>query len=433
VRFAFVSNGGDSLAWQVRLLSEGHEVCTWITEKDYKQAGDGIVPKADSFAELESWANKDAKTVYVFDMTGKGKLADSLRKQGKLVFGGGHFNDTLEDDRAKAAQIANMLGIKTPPTVPVASLDAAIAHMKKQPEDEKWYFKPSDPEAESNETYSGTREPMVAMLEHYKATIGNMKGIMQKAIDGVGLDLSWWWNGSKILGFIGLIEYKAVANDDLGPATGSATSLMWRFENDMPLMARKIDIKLMEDFFKKMNLCPGEFGFNAIISAKDKRPYFLEWDPRLGYDASMVYLPGLERGLGESIAACAAGILEELPLKKGEYWGGIRYVTTPWPVEVADGDSHSSQDLPVFGITDLSGEEFSPYSIKALPDGKLQISSKWGNVGCVVAEGRTLDEVVKEVYARCKKILVPDGFYRTDFGKHEKEDLRKLKGWGYLG
>ena len=88
---SFESLSGD-LAWQIK--KEGHQVKVFIESKDDQDVYDGILDKVDDWQKHKDWAD-----VIVFDDTGFGKIANSLRAQGKLVVGGSEYTDKLENNR----------------------------------------------------------------------------------------------------------------------------------------------------------------------------------------------------------------------------------------------------------------------------------------------------------------------------------------------
>lgn len=429
MRFAFISSEGLSLVWWIRLLAEGHEVKVWIKDPECRKIGEGIVEQADSYDSLIRWAGQEQKAIHIFDLTGFGEKADELRARGKLVLGDGKINDQWEHNRSKGERVAALLGLKLPKHEEIAGLDAGIKFMQGQPKDKKFFFKPSK-SLESSTTFGGRREEMVEMLEYFKDKYGDMPGILQQEVPGVCIDTAWWWNGSRILGFIAMLEYKAAYNGDKGPATGSSTSFMWRYSSDNPVIARKLGIPLIEELFRSLKMCPGEYDINGIIGEQDKKVYFLEWGPRWGWDADAVYLQGLDRPLGESLAALAAGVLNDLPFKRGEYWGGVHIAVPPYPFYAPLDFKHSPIGVPLLGVKDITGEEFSPFGIMSVEKG-LYVANRYGNVGVLLGRGSTVAEVTKQLYDRAEEYVLPDGFYRTDFGKHEKEDLRILKGQGF--
>src|SRR4029453_16120661 len=99
-RFLFVSYDGliADAAWQV--VKEGHDVKLHISNEEEREIGEGFVPRSGDWRADVDWAD-----VIVFDdVLGHGKLADELRRSGKLVVGGTPYSDRLQDDRAFVEQ-----------------------------------------------------------------------------------------------------------------------------------------------------------------------------------------------------------------------------------------------------------------------------------------------------------------------------------------
>src|ERR1700683_298410 len=100
MRVAFWCQEGSTVAWARRLQDEGCKVLVYHATPELRRIGEGIVPIAKSQMEWLHFGNADKNTLWFFDCTDSGAVADRLRRAGKLVVGGGTFMDRLENERA---------------------------------------------------------------------------------------------------------------------------------------------------------------------------------------------------------------------------------------------------------------------------------------------------------------------------------------------
>src|SRR3989344_6482286 len=106
-KFLFVSLYGEisDIAWKV--LKEGHQVKYFIEYPPNKDIADGFVPKSQNWKDDIDWAD-----VIVFDdVSGQGKKAEQLRKQGKFVVGGTAYTDELEGVRSFGQEELKKAGV----------------------------------------------------------------------------------------------------------------------------------------------------------------------------------------------------------------------------------------------------------------------------------------------------------------------------------
>src|SRR3989344_2364402 len=124
-KFLFVSwesLSGD-LAWEI--LKEGNEVKIYIQSPDDQDVYEGFLERVDDWKAHKDWAD-----VVVFDDTGFGRIADSLRKEGKLVVGGSVYTDMLEEDREFGQTEMKSAGMNTLFHSNFTDFDVAIQFIK---------------------------------------------------------------------------------------------------------------------------------------------------------------------------------------------------------------------------------------------------------------------------------------------------------------
>lgn len=446
MRFAFVSHEGSGLPFWLRLLDEGHEVMAYIPDRGtsfiHRETGRNLVPIASSITDLRAWGYAKP-TVFVFDCSEEGEIAEGLRAHGKFVIGGGAFCDKLEMDRHFGSTIAEECGMNVPTTHKFPTISAALAHLKKH--DQDWYFKTDDLLATSM-TSHGEGESLGRRLEAYRDCYGDgVKNILQETIEGPDISTACWWNGSDwIPPFEGTIENKKLMNDDVGPATGCAFNIVWWYDN-FPKIATALCFEKLGEVFRREKAPPGIYDINALLS-KDG-VYFLEHTPRFGYDAEPTAMRGLQGDLGEFYYNLARGTAAFAPFDITRSQMSVRVSIPPYPWEQLHelpsrkrARASGAVGVPVGGIdpTDRaqlyagSGEHFMAYGLGLRSDGQLICVDPTGIIGLVCADGVEPEEMNETIVDFIKDDLdIPDVQYRTDAGSVLDGHLQKIRDLGY--
>ncbi len=425
-RFAFVSGFACALSWWLRLLDEGHEVRVWIEPKTHKTVGDGMVDKAGTFDELMLWALDGARrmpTVMVFDSSGTGDLADTARKRGLYVMGGGGFMDKLEKDRSFGFDIAREAGAQLPPYVEFKSLDETIAHAQSGAIGSEVYWK-TDRYLDADATHGAEDgEELAEYLEEIRERHGaKMSNIVQEKIDGVAISTARWWDGRAwCTPYEGVIEHKKFLVGDLGPATGCSLNAVWWYEADYPQIARSLNWEALTTRFLKEQAPPGIYDMNAIIDEQGDA-WFLEWTPRFGYDSEMT-IPMLIGDLGLFIWTVATG-QGEPDLSVGPLAYTVRLSVPPYPWEHSvPSDRKTATGLRIRG--DL--ERFIPYLVR-LGEGGPELAAPEALLGLVGAAGTELSALHDDCMEAAEGMKKTAGLqYRNDGEEVICEDAEKMK------
>jgi phosphoribosylamine-glycine ligase len=431
MRFAIYSHYACDLPFAARLQDEGHEVLVH-TAYDKKgtvdrDAGRGLVPQDNNLASWTAWGSAGTgPSIYLFTGTGNGKIADRLRRAGKLVLGGGSFPEKLEGKRAWAEAEVRKLGITVPPHQEFPDIPSARAYAKHI--DGEWVFK-SDRYLKASATYLASGpEDMVRYLDKLHSDFGmGGKCLLQRKIPGTALSTAAWFNGSVFLRpFEGTIEHKRFLNNDLGPNTGCSFNVVWLYE-DEPRIAEALCWNNLETFFRDNEAPPGLYDINALIG-KDGTAYFLEFTPRFGYDSEPTAQQLLPTELGEFYYKLVTGRLSESPFVPGKLAYAVRLSIPPYPTEldIPRGTRDMAHDTHILGADGLWDGNFIGYGVKSEGD-DLVVSDRMGLVGLACATNVTLKDAHDEVMNYLKKDLeVPNLQYRTDGVERIEEDRDAL-------
>lgn len=424
-KFLFVSYGaliGD-IAWQVS--KEGHKVKYYIRDETEKEIGDGFVNKTDNWEKDIDWAD-----VIVFDdVLGHGKLADKLRKQGKLVIGGTPYTDMLEDDRAFGQEELKKHKVSILPYKIFNFFDDGIEYIKQNPG--KYVLKPSG-EAQNIKRllFVGQEDDgsdVVRILQAYRKTWSEEVKefqLQKKVNSGVEVAVGAFFNGKEFLEPINInFEHKKLFPGDLGVATGEmGTSMFWSGPNRLyNATLKKMEKKLKEEKYV------GYIDINCIVNGTGIYP--LEFTSRFGYPTISIQQDCMITPIGDFLYKLAAGETFKFRVKKG-FHVGARIVVPPFPYhDKKTFDAFSQNAAIIFKKNKKDGVHIE--DVKIVNDEWL-ITGSSGVALIVVGSGKTMHQAQLQLRQRISNILIPNMYYRKDIGDRWFEDSDKLHTWGYL-
>lgn len=422
--FLFVSWDGliGDIAWQV--VKEGHEAKYHIRNEENRDIGDGFIPKTDDWEKEIGWAD-----VIVFDdVLGQGKIAQKLRKEGKLVIGGTEYTDRLEDDRAFGQEELKKAGINILKYGEFFSFDDAIEHVRSNPS--RYVIKPSG-EAQNIKRmlFVGEEEDgkdVIQVLEAYKkVSTDDIKVFqLQKKVSGVEIAVGGFFNGTQFVFPLNInFEHKKLFPGQIGPSTGEmGTSMYWGGPNKIfNSTLLKLEKKLQEEKYV------GYMDLNCIVNANGIYP--LEFTARFGYPTIFIQQEGINMPISDFLFGLAEGSLTEFKSKKG-FQVGVRIVVPPYPFEDPDTFERYSNNAAIL----FKKESFDGIHIEDVKNinGQWLVAGTSGVVMVMVGTGLTMKQAQSQAYGRIKNIIIPNMYYRTDIGDRWFEDCDRLHTWGYL-
>jgi phosphoribosylamine-glycine ligase len=177
----------------------------------------------------------------------------------------------------------------------------------------------------------------------------------------------------------------------------------------------------LTDYLKKIEYV-GPIDGNFIISYKSRQPYFLEFTPRLGWNAFEALMSGMS-GVGEFLIKLARGEADKMSL------------TNSFMVAV-DVYAPTDEDIPVRAPLD---------DWRIFPEGLWHDGKALRSVGCedspigmspilgIAATGSTIVKATEEIYEEVMPLIhSTDLSYRCDIGKRAERDIELLESWGYV-
>ncbi|HRY82877.1 MAG TPA: phosphoribosylglycinamide synthetase C domain-containing protein [Candidatus Moranbacteria bacterium] len=363
-----------------------------------------------------------------------GEIQDRLREKGFSVFGSSGLGEKVEDNRQYGQKIFSVLNIPIKPSKDFYNIDKMIFFLRNNKG--KWVVKQNG-NFDKTLNYVGnldSAEDSISILKRYKKILNkdNIYFDMQEKIDGVEIAFGRYFNGTEWVGPICMnVEHKGLFNNNLGPKGEEMGSLVWYDEKENKFF--KEVLEKMTPFLKKTNY-KGYFDINCIVNESGAYP--LESTSRLAYPTTQAQMSLVTSPLGEFFKALADGKKYDLKFKKG--YAVLVFIGTP-PYPYKNNSIYNSPDGLEIYFKNFSKEKlqdiyFEEVSIFENSKRKVyKICSKSGYIAHIVGVGKTIKKARENVYENIKNIVIPKMFYRTDIGlKFEKEDMKKLRKWGWL-
>jgi len=424
-RFLFVSYDGliADAAWQT--VKEGHDVRLSIDNVEEREIAEGFVPRSVDWRADVDWAD-----VVVFDdVLGHGKLADELRKSGKLVVGGTSYTDKLEDDRAFGQDELRAAGVSIIPQANFTSFDDAMAYVTENPH--RYVIKPSG-EAQNFKRllFVGEEEDgrdVLQVLEDYKrAWSGRIREFqLQRRIMGVEVATGAFFNGKEFVTPVCVnFEHKKLFPGDIGPSTGEmGTAMFWSEPNKIfNATLKKMEPRLAEEGYV------GYIDINCIVNNNGIYP--LEFTARFGYPTISIQQEGLLTPIGELFYKLADGSIKAMRARSG-FQVGVRIVVPPFPFNDQETFESSSKDAVILFKTP-SRDGLHIEDVKTV-NGEWLVTGTSGVVLIVCGTGSSMKQAQRQAYNRVRNVMIPNMYYREDIGdRWLEEDSDRLHSWGYL-
>jgi phosphoribosylamine-glycine ligase len=254
----------------------------------------------------------------------------------------------------------------------------------------------------------------------YGDRVGNeIEYILQQVVEGVEISTEGLFNGSRFVSFNHTFEEKKLMTGNLGPAIGSQNNIVW--------IKRKRHGFLVKELTRLTPLLTaagyvGPIDANCIVSEKDRRPYFLEWSTRLGWDAFYCLLTLLDGPIKSFLTGRLTGVF------KHGYAASERITIPPFPYQ----DEKLLKNY-ARGVNIAHGfKNPSFWAEDILKNGDcIECAGADGILGVVTGYGLSVKDTVKSVYGTIGKLRIASTLqYRTDLGERAERDLERLKSWG---
>jgi len=412
---------GDGVPLALRLQQEGHIAKMWIKDPKVRPSLEGYKnpSKVNDPRKM-----LDQYDLVLSDMAKMGPLCDELKDKGKLVLGGGKFNDKLELDREYGQKVCkSLLKVKLPESVTLDTPEECLKYLKDQVDPQ--VIKPLG-NAPVNLTLVSS-DPENRTLKSFVKERGKelVPCIIQRQVDGVEISTEGWFNGREwIKPFNHTMEKKRFLEEDKGPNVGCMGNVVWTTEGDK---LTELGLIPLTPLLQKVNYV-GPLDFNCIV--KDQDAYFLEFTPRFGYDAIQALAELLKEPLFDFLYFLASGQPMEVPYYKDQFSIAVRLSILPYP---GSEDCSELKGIQFLQIPDEAKKHIWLSDVMKNKDQEEVCAGVDGVLGAVTARGETVRECKRRAYRTLSNIVIhKDVQFRRDIADDVEEKVKKLKEWGWL-
>lgn len=422
------SSSGDIGGLAYMMKKEGASVDLFVKDSFARKVMDGLVPHVETMEE----GLKKKPDFVLFDVNGDGKLADKIRKDGFKVIGGSSFADKLEFDRAYGAKVAKQYGIACPETTEFKNVEEAMAFVKKN---NKAYAIKMDSNAggEGASYVANDAADMIDYLQQQKES-GKIDGntfIVQEKIDGSEVSTECWFSdGSPCFPSNSTWETKKLLAGELGVRTGCETSLVCHYEGDRAKLPDQTVLRLAP--LLKYARYTGAFDVNAIVSEKDRKPYFLEFTPRFGYSAIYAYAAMLGMPVSQYLYQIVMRGTLKIPFK-AKWSTALKVHIPPYPFTHDDDRVEREAYKPTESIRIKSkSTDFIPIDVKKGKKTEFETAGTMGIVGECLGRGDSIMSAWRASQKVFEDVKVPNkGGRLTDGIEDAWKRISKLRSWGF--
>ena len=415
-----LSKNGDGVPIALRLAQEGHICKVWIKEPEAKNSLEGYKnpSKVSSPGKM-----LDQYDLVLSDMAGLGELCEELKERGKLVSGGGTFNDKLELDREYGLKVCkSLLKVKVPESGSFDTVEECLKYLEGQADAQvvkPLGNKPTYLTLVSTDSENRTLKSF--FKERGKELV---PCIIQHQVEGVEISTEGWFNGEKwVLPFNHTFEKKRFMEGDNGPNTGCMGNIVWAVESDK--LVEQVLVPLAPLLAKVKYV--GPLDVNCIVDEKES--YFLEFTPRIGYDAIQALVELIKIPLFDFLYRVATKQLNKVGMHEG-FGGAVRLSIHPYP------SSNGAEELKGLQFLQISQEAKRHVWLSDVMKNEEEVevcAGVDGVLGCVSARGDTVRECRRRMYRTIQNIVLhSDVQFRRDIGNGVEENIAKLREWGWL-
>ncbi len=420
-RIGFLCGEGGNLVSLVhRCKQEGHQVRFWIKpipgEPLAQKVGQGLVDRVASPRAVADF-RPDVVVAYQTPLE-----ADALRKDGFKVWGSSKEATRLEKDRQYAAKVATDAGMTVPTMRRFTNPADAVRFLNDQSR-ESWVFKAEGGHqvVASTTHVCRSKDEILAVLDYESRLNRSDSFVLQAKVDGVELSIEGWFHyrNGWLSPFNSTIEGKHLFSDGIGPLTGAMGSVVFPYADRMPSVVAKTLDKLTP-YLQGIEYL-GPIDVNVIVDESDQEPKFLEFTPRLGWDAFEAFMVGFDGDIGRFCLEFGHGFGPKMPFM--EPFAAAVKVMIP-----------TAKDVPVIAPWEGT-HSFMPKDVWLDKD-MLRSCGSWDESGFAAVfevgdTGQTPTEAMERALGKVREIHAPNVSYRTDIGDVAERSLRRLAGMGY--
>lgn len=415
----------------IKLQEHGHKVRQW--QKPHLDGsasfiGKGLVPRVLNWQASMSWADITILSDNAYQM----QFLEKYHKEGYPIFGACLETSYLELRRGFGQDIMEIAGLNIIPGKEFKTYAEGIAHLKANPK--RYVSKPSGDADKSLSYVSQGPEDMLFMLERWASAGKNkMPFIMQEFVPGIEVAVGGWFGkGGFNKAICENFEFKKLMPGNFGVNTGEMGTVLKYVEN-----SRLFDETLgkLEDFlsFQKYT----GYVDLAFIVDEEGSPRPLEWTTRPGWPLFNIQA-ALHKG---DPVEWMCDLLEGKDTLKVSNQVSVGNIVAVPDFPFTRSTGRDPKGFPIYGLNKVKKDSVHLCEVMTgkgpvCKDGKFSEESMLVTAGDYVLVTSGTADTIKEAAEKSmdvvKKIDIPSSkIVRNDIGKRLKEELPKLKSYGY--
>jgi len=352
-------------------------------------------------------------------------LADSLRAQGKLVFGPGADGALLEGSKAWMKDVLHEAGVPTASYAVFDDLEKARSYIQKlQPP----YVVKTDGLAAGKgvlvtESVADALSDLEAKLSGSAFGKAGRRVVIEEGLSGQELSLMVLCDGHDVVPLTPASDFKRVNDGDEGANTGGMGAYSPVLEASSDVVEEIVDVAVkpvVAELVKRGIDYRGVLYAGLMLTPSG--PKVIEYNVRFGDPETQVILPRVKGDLAALLAEVARGELASSPSFNQDACVCVVLAAEGYPGELTP----SGQGVPIDGVETASGLP-NVQILHAGTDvdavGRLVV--KGGRVLNVVAIAPTLNDARRRCYDAVSSISWPGMHYRKDIAARACEIERK--------
>jgi phosphoribosylamine---glycine ligase len=438
MKFLIITAAGDGGVIGQVLQRQGNDVKLCIESPEHFRLQEGmgmeiITSKQKTVREAVE-ENPDADII--FDGYEHYQLQDQLRRKGRNVFGSGLIGGQIEESRIKGVDFAKDLGVLTPPSQNIDSIDDVIRYIRLHP---KRYIVKQTGDLPKTLNWAASRDDSEDLIKHLllvQEKSPKMEGqlVLQEFIRGHEVAVTahmsmegWARQDGEIIQQINF-ENKHLLEGARGVTTGELGTTVFTVLGETPIFRKMLDP--LTPFLIETGQA-GEVDANCLVT-DDGKIYLAEWTMRPGFPIISSILSLLDMPAAEFIHGLCVGQQDGYVFKEDVISVVLVLAFPNFPYE----DTQSRPDSymeEVLDLSNLTGDElnrniFFVQARKKMVDGKMEtvIGAHYGYALYAVGLGRTVDEANAQAVSLIQRIIPSQkGFWRSDIGMQSANRWRQ--------
>lgn len=342
-------------------------------------------------------------------------LADTLRAQGKLVFGPGKDGALLEGSKAFMKEVVAAAGVPTARYADFDDPDDAVAFLDTLPDG--YVIKTDGLAAGKGVLVTTDRAEAEADIRDKLAgeSFGDAgrRVVIEERMIGPELSLLAVCDGQRAVALAPAQDYKRVGDGDAGPNTGGMGCY-----SPVPAASRTVVEMVLSEFVDPTlaELRRRGIDYRGVLYVglmlTTEGPKLVEYNVRFGDPEAQVVLPRMTSDLAQLLAEAAAGELRTEPTFGDDACVAVACAAEGYPTSTRTGDVIEGLDR----LADLDGVQVLFAGVASGPDGDLVTAG--GRVLYVCGTAPEIDQARALAYQGLARLDWPGMHHRSDIAAH---------------